>query len=333
MFKKILAVLLILIMCLGVVSCSGSDAPEGMKLASLEGEPFKLYVPEAWTDNTVGGISGAFYAGTDNIAVSARYYTSEDSELSLESYVNNCIEIYAESHKDFEFDGEVTATVLGGVDAKEIVFAAEYQKKEFTFRQIFVKYNGDFIVLSFRCPTDEYDTYNSQFTEMADVFELCEKGEVKNDCVTDKKTPDGMKIASNDAIEYRFYVPQTWVCDSESGSSMAYYQESGRPNVTVTAYIPDEVMTVEQYFEYCEEEYEDNLAGYELLGTEEREVGGRDAISYTYTATYGGTGFIIMQTAFVYNDRVYSMTYTAPADTFNSHMEDVEDMLDAFRFR
>ena len=211
MFKKILAVLLILIVCLGAASCSGGDAPEGMKLASLEGEPFKLYVPEAWTDNTSGGISGAFYAGTDNIAVSARYYTPDDDEIDLGAYVTGCIEIYADSHEDFEFDGEVTDTVLGGEPAKEIVFTTEYQKKEFTFRQLFAKYNGDFIVLSFRCPAEEYETYNTQFTEMVDVFELCEKGEVKNDCVTDKKTPDGMKIASNDAVEYRFYVPKTWI--------------------------------------------------------------------------------------------------------------------------
>ena len=333
MLKRILAVLTALIMCMGIVGCSKSDAPEGMKLVSIEGEPFKLYVPEGWTDNAVSGISGAFFAGTDNIAVSARYYTPTDEEQSLEDYVNSRISSYTQSHEDFEFNGEVISTVLGGENAKEIVFCTEYQDKDFTFREVFVKYNGDFIVLSCRCPEELYESYNATFTQIIEVFELCEKGEVKNDCVTDKKTPDGMKIASDGDIEYRFYVPTSWVCDSESGSSMAYIPESGKPNMTVTAYISDDVMSVEEYFELCEEKYEDNITGYEFIGKEEREVGKCDAVSYTYKATYGGTDFTIMQTVLSYNDRLYSLTYTAPADLFDAHIEDVEAILDAFRFR
>ena len=96
--------------------------------------------------------------------------------------------------------------------------------------------------------------YKSQFDEMIDVFKLCAKGEVKNDYVTDKKTPDGMKIASADALEYRFYVPTSWICDTEDGASQAYVDESGKPNVSVTAYIPDDTVhrvKVMARFCYC----------------------------------------------------------------------------------
>ena len=332
MLKRIFAVLAAIIMCFGVVGCAKNDAPEGMQLVSLEGEPFRLYAPKAWTNNTVSGISGAFYAGTDNIAVSARYFGEAD-DMSLESYVGKCVDSYNEIHKDFDFDGEVTPTVLGGEDAIEIIFEAEFDKQDFTFRQIFVKYKGDFIVLSFRCPSEVFETYNTQFTEMAEVFELCEKEEVKNDCVTDKKTPDGMKIASNDKIEYRFYVPKTWVCDSESGASSAYFDESGKPNVSVTAYIPDGIMSAEEYVEDCKEIYADEISGYEYISEESATVANKDAIKYSYSAEYGGVRFTVMQTVFVYNDRVYSITYTAPEDSFASHTDDVEAMLDAFRFR
>ncbi len=332
MFKRIFAVLAAIIMCFGIVGCAKSDAPEGMQLVSLEGEPFRLYAPKAWTNNTSSGISGAFYAGTDNIAVSARYFVAPDG-VSLESYVSDCIDGYNAIHEDFDFDGEVTPTVLGGEDAVEITFEAEFEKRDFTFRQIFVKHGGDFIVLSFRCPTEVFETYNTQFTQMADVFELCEKGEVRNDCVTDKKTPEGMKIASNNDIEYRLYVPTSWICDSESNTSVAYVDESGRPNVTVTAYIPDGVMSAEEYVEYCKEKYEDSISGYAFIGTTDTQVAGKDAISYSYSAEYGGVRFTVMQTVLVYNDRVYSVTYTAPEDRFDSHTDDVEKILDAFRFR
>ena len=331
MYKRLIALIAALIMCFCVTGCSNGDVPDGMLAASIEGEPFKLYVPKGWTVNTVSGISGAFYAGTDNIAVSARYFPADGA--SVEDYVTSCIYSYSIANEDFLLDGEMTATVLGGADATEIKFTSEYDGKSFTFRQLFTKHDGDIILLSFRCPTDEFDTYNPHFNDMIDVFALCSKGEVINDCVTDNKTPEGMKIASGDALEYRLYVPTSWITDTQNGASLAYVDESGRPNVTVTSYIPDDSMSVKQYFEKCEREYKDSISGYEFIGEAEREVGGRSATSYTYSATYDNIEIKIMQTVLVYGGRLYSVTYTCTADTFENHMEDVESILDSFRFR
>ena len=55
--KKIIAFALVLIFCLTIVSCSDGEAPDGMYLVSGSHEPFKLYVPENWTDNRASGIS------------------------------------------------------------------------------------------------------------------------------------------------------------------------------------------------------------------------------------------------------------------------------------
>ena len=145
--------------------------------------------------------------------------------------------------------------------------------------------------------------------------------------------PDGMKIASSDKIEYVMYVPSSWICDSTSGVSEAYVSESGRPNVTVTSYSYDTEMTPSSYFEACEEEYKDILDGYELLESTERKVGDRAAISYVYTASVDGVQVKIMQTVYDYNGMMYSFTYTALEERFDAHLDDVEDMLDAFRFR
>ena len=142
-----------------------------------------------------------------------------------------------------------------------------------------------------------------------------------------------MKIASSDKIEYRLYVPENWICDSESGNSSAYFDESGKPNVSVTSYIPDGIMSAQEYVDYCKELYEDELSGYVYVGEESATVANKDAIKYSYSAEYGGVRFTVMQTVFVYNDRVYSITYTAPEDTFSSHTDNVEKILDAFRFR
>lgn len=332
MAKKIAALMLAILLCLTFVGCSNDGAPDGMFSATVEGEPFILYVPDKWTSNTASGISSAFYSATDKIGVSARYYTPENPQMTLEEYVTLCIENYFSTLELFTLT-ENKAAVLGGADAKELVYTAEYDSQEYTFRQMLVKYLGDFVVLTFYAPTDMYSDNTAYFDSIADEFVLCEKTVDTGDCVTDKKTPEGMKIASSDVVEYRLYVPNTWVCSSESGTSEAYYPESGKPNVTVSSYSPDETMTAQEYFAECEKQYKDTFSDYTLISSETREVGGRDAVSYTYGATVGDVRVRIMQTVFVYSDLVYSFTYTALEDSFDAHLDDVDAMLDAFIFR
>ena len=144
-----------------------------------------------------------------------------------------------------------------------------------------------------------------------------------------------MKRASFDNCEYLFYVPTTWNCDMSEKLSEAYFSESGKPNVTVTSFSPESRLTPEQYFAMCEEAYKKDISGYEKLSAEARTVAGCSAMSYTYKAVYGGaqTEYMIMQTVISYDDMIYSITYTALADRFDAHLDDVSAMLDAFRFR
>jgi len=331
MIKKISALLLALLMCVAMVACSNDGAPDGMKKVTLEGEPFILYVPESWTDNCSSGISSAFYSNMDNILVTARYFTPS-SEKSLDEHVNALSDSYAATLPLFALVSR-EAAVLGGENAVQLVYTADVNGRSYTYRQLIALYNGDVVLLTFYCPTDRYETQNEQFSSIAEVFVLCDKGEVKNDCVTDKKTPAGMKIASGDYVQYRLYVPTSWVCDSESGVSEAYYPTSGKPNVTVTAYAPEGDMNAEQYFATCETEYKQKISGYELVSTADRTVADRAAKCYTYRAKYGEAEFTVMQTVLEYNDMIYSITYTALTGSFDTYLGDVNTMLDSFIFR
>ena len=333
MIKKIFAALLAVLMCFAVVGCSGDgDAPDGMQISSLEGEPFKLYVPDAWTVNTQSGISCAYYSALDNITVSARYFTPADSSLTLDDYITGVCVDYSNTLELFNLVSNSPA-VLGGADAKVLVYTAKHEGKDFTFRQVITRHGGDFVFLTFYCPTELYEDNSAQFDSIVSAFVLCEKSADTGDCVTDKKTPAGMKIASADHIEYRLYVPTSWVCNSQTVKSEAYYPESGRPNVTVTSYSPDSDMTAQQYFELCETEYRQTLSGYAFICQADRTVAGKSSVSYTYTVSYGGTTVKIMQTVLVYSGLVYSITYTALADSFDGHMDDVNSILDSFTFR
>ena len=326
-------IIAVLLLCpLFLTSCSTESAPDGMKLASFEGEPFKLYVPEAMTLNLESGISSAFSNIPEKFMISARYYTPSNPEMTLDEYMEYCAESYAESIDSFDMTS-LEATVLSGVDGKRMSYTAKFDDINYSCEQFTVLYRGDMISLNFYIPSHSAEKYAESVNEIAGVFELCEKPEPINDEVVDKKTPDGMKIASSDVVEYRLYVPKTWICSSESGKSEAYYPESQKTNVTVTSYLPEEATGVEDFSVICEAEYEKSINGYKLLSKETATVVDKNAIALTFSATYGGVTYKIRQVLVIYNEMAYFITYTATEENFDLHADDFDKIVSEFKFR
>lgn len=336
MIKKITAALLAALFCLCAVGCSKTDpdAPEGMKSATVEGEPFVLYVPESWTLNTASGISGAYYAPVDGLSVSARYTTSATDKTE---YLKTCAAAYEAEYAESGFvliENEQTAATLGGKDAARISYEFKNGDTVIRVTQICASSDGMLISLYIYCPKAELEARAEQIEEIRAAFKIVGKTAQKAEAVTTKDTPDGMKLASSNKIEYRFFVPMTWSCDPESGASEATYPESGSSSVTVTSFVPDSSMSIDDYFLSCEEKYKTELEGYERVGeSTERKVDGRAARSYTFKTTAEGREIKIMQTIFIYDSSFYTVTYTALTENFDTHMADVEQMLGAFKFR
>ncbi len=344
MIKRIVAILLALLTCVAFVGCAGDGAPDGMKDATVAGQPFKLYVPDTWSVNTVSGVSSAYLSSLGYVSVSARYHTPENSEMTLDEYVTlRKNELAAElADKGFSLvtaentegnEGASLGKEANLRDARQIVFTATVDEVAYTFKQIITKYNGDFIILAFTVSTDVYDSVSEDMEKIREEFVCCDKPEYTGDSATDKKTPEGMKIASSNNLEYRLYVPvDGWTCDSKSGKAEAHASDNS--SVTVTSYSPSVTMTVAEYWKMAEDEYKKTFGdGYEYVGDSERKVAERDAVCYTYVVSYGGERIEIMQTVLVYNGVVYSITYSALEANFDAHTADVSRMLDVFIFR
>lgn len=336
MTKKIIALLTALLLCLCMVSCANQDpdAPDGMQSVTLAGEPFRLYVPERWASNTDSGVSSAYYSSTHKVLVTARYYTPADESLTLDAYVTACAEAYAATLDGFEEQERIDA-VLGKENAVKMTYTMLDGSVNMRCFQISTYYKGDIVSLNVYCDTEVYDTVLTDLELIVSSFVLCEKAAPQGTELIDKKTPAGMEIASAEHLEYRLYVPTAWICNADSGMSEAYYPESGRSNISVTSFAPELSTTVQDYFLECEKSYAASLPNYERISESptERQVAGRIAYSYVYRVVADGVEFRIMQTMLAYNDMLYSITYTALAENFELHMNDVEAILNAFTFR
>ena len=338
MIKKITACLLILAVCVCCLCACGDkdDVPEGMYDVALEGEPFILYVPGTWTDNRDSGISSAYYSINNAVTVSARYFTP-DLDVTLSDYVNESEEGYASSLKNYKRTDRNEASMLGEKTAVKLQYTFDKGSDNISVRQYYAEQGTDeqriIILLSIYYATEGYsEEYEEMFDQIVSEFRFRQPSDVGDEKV-DKKTPEGMKIASFDNAEYVFYVPKSWVCNSEHKLSYAYYPESTKPNVSVISYAPEAEMTAKEYFEACEEIYKTDISGYERLSESKTELSGREAISYEYKAVYGDAEYRIKQTVAVYGGLVYSLTYTALASNYDLHIADVDAMIDAFRFR
>ena len=343
MIKRTVALLVLLTLALFCFAgCNKDDeVPEGMYSVTLEGEPFILYVPGSWTDNRDSGISSAYISVKNAITTAARYYTVGD--MSLEEYVNDHVAKTRESLAKQNFaDKAVNPTALGkDKSAKKYEYTfdristenGEDTASNVTVIQYFAKNGNNVIVLSFYGLTEELSgEYLDMFEQIRTEFVFCE-GKKVDDVKVDKKTPEGMKIASFDSAQYVFYVPTEWKCDL-TGKLTEAHTADNKANVTVTAYALEVEMTAEQYFTSSEKIYQSDISGYERLGEPKaRKVGGRDALSYTYKAVYSGVEYKISQTVLYYNSQIYSITYTSTAENFDTHVQALDKMLDAFRFR
>lgn len=339
--KKIISLILVLVLvCTALVSCK-KDAPNGMKSVTVSGEPFILYVPEVFTTNTSSGISSAFYRSVENdILVTARYYTPADSEMTIDEYMNFCADAYAESLEGFSKTAELAGDILYGVDARRLEYKMTEGEVAYEVTQISAKHKGDFVSLNVYTTGDGKNVYSEYITMIVENFTLTEKSEAGAEALVDKNTPAGMKIASNDIVEYRLYVPSVWVCDADSGVSEAYYPESEKTNVTVTSYSPatgEKGMSLSKYVEKCIEEYRGTISGFpEVVAiTNDLMVAEKEAVGLEFTAEYDGVVYKLRQVIFYASEfeLYYTFTYTAIDTKYNEHMADFEAMLSAFSFR
>ena len=356
MVKRIFAILLCIAIAIPVfVSCESEDgAPEGMYSVTLDGEPFIFYVPETWTDNRDSGISSAYYSFTQGIMATAKYFacdeavsyasakTNEEKTKILKDYVDGVKAQNAEMLKDAKYalKNEGEDRIFSNL-AQKYVYSFDRddggQKYNLTVTQYYTFHANGLVLLSLYVATEYYDTALSDFDKIKTNFMLCEKKASTRE-ETDEYTPQGMKKASSDDVQYACYVPKTWITNLENKDTFAYFYDeknpsAKNPNVSVTCYSPSKEYTVADFYNFIEGEYQ--AEGYKFITKEPTKltVAGRDSLSFDYTMVSGGVTYKLRQIIIGYNSLIYSITYTATEDKFDTRLDDLKKITDAFRFR
>ena len=358
-FSKLTALLCcvaLLVCCVSCANTGGSDVPEGMKLASAAGADFRLYVPSVWNVNTAYGVSGAYYKLAQQSTVSmVKYAITETMETAMteaeianggdrldwfwETECKSAVEDMALGGSLNEITDGRENIVLDGVNAHKFHIKANVNGETLHFVHVVAEKDTAFYVFTYTAEEALYAALLENVTRMLDEFIFAEPylpDDYIKDLDADVTPPTGMKLASNNDVAYRFFVPTDWEINRDEEIFSAYRADD-RSSVSVVPYMPDvDSMSVAQYFELCEKSMQNFSGedGYELIKTEkEIDLGGRVATAYTYRFTVGDTEYRYLQVVAAYKSMIYSLTYTALPEHFDTHLEDVQTMIDAFEFR
>jgi len=151
-------------------------------------------------------------------------------------------------------------------------------------------------------------------------------------------TKDGVR-ATSDGVDFYFYVPKTWLIDTETGIISAYVDttdSTDMSNISVTTFaLPTGAPTTPQDYWAWEGNQQafEVFTNFTLISSDSLVLDGFAAMKYVFTATLAGADYKYMQIICVKDGMVYIVTYTSTPDKFDGNMDDVNNMVSTFRFK
>lgn len=149
-------------------------------------------------------------------------------------------------------------------------------------------------------------------------------------------TPNGMQKLTNEFVDYTLYVPVSWTADTSNGFISAYTNDKSNVSVltmtstrvynTIDEYIDEYLTNLQATFADFAYNEEESVRGQELT------LGGKPAARIAYTLTLDGTQYKYLQTIAANGVSIYTVTYTAIAENYDAHIDEVYSILDNFKF-
>ncbi len=146
--------------------------------------------------------------------------------------------------------------------------------------------------------------------------------------------PSGYQLASSKDCDYLFYVPDTWVIDSQTLYTSAYYSSGDTSSISVTAHgISAQGSTVEDWWKGYEKQFNEAFTDYKLVNTEDVKLDGIEGKQFTYTAKIADKQYNFVCTAAVRGLYVYYMLYTSTPEYYENHLDTLNEVVSYFKFK
>ncbi|MDY3846193.1 MAG: hypothetical protein SOZ62_04720 [Eubacteriales bacterium] len=338
--KRFLCLILSLITVMTLASCSKSnesDIPTGM-VVGKQTSAYTLYLPDGWIiQPELHGIVLAYASTADKSSIS--FSCADSKGMGADEYFKSHADEYT-SFDSFTLEKDNVRVSFGNDDARSYEFTFKDGEDLYRATQTVCVSQGNAYILTYLAKdSSKYgsDTfYNSslQYAEkVRESFRLSGNDENKTELAPfeDESAPDNMMLISDTKIvDYKLYVPNDWKIGMQSGYTGAYLDDG--TSVGVSYYIPS-ANNISEYKDELFSRYAKIYKDFTELSEERITLSGIESLAYTYTASYANKSIKATQIFTIKGSYVYTVTYTAPLELFDSHADEFSKITESYRFK
>ena len=148
------------------------------------------------------------------------------------------------------------------------------------------------------------------------------------------KDAKGNTIYRENVVDFTLYIPETWILDTTSFVVSAHASKDDASTVTMTQADLSGYHEIPAIFASTKDELAKLYTFKTLEEATQRKIADTDAAVYHYSLTDKQTDVVMhyLQYMFIKNGVLYTFTYYATPELFESHLEEVDKMLDAITF-
>ena len=366
--KKTLILMLTFVFALFLLfGCTDSkgEAPEGLQICMKnDSDGYIFYAPENWAIINGGDVAAAKVSAINSTSVT--FAKAEMPDCSIPEYFEASLNDFTDNIKSsMNITLRDEACSFGNADgeAYKYIYTYRYQEKDVGCMQILLTHQEKFYIFtytSFGDINDESSTYRIYLDSVQlaiDNFTFTEETEESQPTVYEKDA-DGYNLVSDETLAgFSLYLPEDYKVVYSSGFVMA--KISGGANITLSKATQTGIGIID-YLELRKERlqgFTDSFTDikialatevntesesfadwkFDVLPEQDQSLVFGDLeknriISYEYEYIFNENTYRVYQIMGVDNLNGYVFTYTALADEYDAHINEIKTILEKVRF-
>ena len=363
--RKFLLLILITVIGCTLISCEGSDVPDGLGVITVsEADGFKLYCPEGWTvmtANTGTGktVWGAKRSSYNNISIT---FTEAEMPDGLPEAADNALALkaieayYEKSLADFPENMKVTTVSAPALSnfgnaqaAYKVIYTYKYENLDFAALQYLIKQDSAFYIFTYTSYGDpaaedsDYTRYYEDVDLSIKSFEFITKSGSTAEAPGYEKDADGDLLVSDRALcGFDLYLPEEIevICSSGyvtakfSDTASIYLGKATATGVQINEYWERRKSELERFTDGKVQEIDVNATN--KSDTEKKVILGnlseKLVASYEYKYVIDGVEYHCYQIMGLDSFNGYVFTYTATEAEYQSHLSVIEEIIKKVKF-
>jgi len=364
--KKIVSLILIAVFLLAptflLTSCGQDVAPDGlaipkdMKIASNTAlVDYLLFIPESWLVDMQTETTLVHASEADLSSVQIKHSKLDDTVKDYDSWWAD-YKSGIEKVGTVKYISQLENKVVCGISARKSVYEITMDKlvpdlekggtiiEKFTYKCMVIGVIRNdtmyvFLYTSLNDTTKEngdlYTANMGSVEKMIDNFRFTDKLYPGEDYIVDEEAPEGMKIASNyDIVDYLLYVPESWIVDVRNGLTMAHVSETDMSSVQVAQWnLTANTNTYDKWWTEYKKQM-DLVAKVEYSDPQlvDTKINGFDSKMTEYVLKTDTGTYKCKLTATIARGSVYLIAYTSTLENYDTHLADVNKIIENFKF-